>query len=239
MGKIAVLILFLFTSIHVCAQYDQLAGVFVPPDSMDKKNTLILKLSRTNSLIQGERFQFNSIRIGVEHNKKYRFGLLLSSLADSFVVTQDLPDFASYNSISFFGFGGFWDFMVINNYRWEMSVPLEFGYGGFEYSYLDENHIEIPETDEMSYMMFLEIGTQLQYNFNNWLGFAIGGGVRTVAAGDRTIIEYTRGPFYTIGTRFLPGKFYQSVFHRKRVQETKKKYFEARKKAVEQRRRKP
>ena len=239
MGKNALIIFSFFICSLAQAQYQQLAGVFVPPDSAAKKNTLLLKFSKTNSLIDDQKFQFLSLRLGVEYDKRFRYGVSFSFLADSFFVSEDIPENAAYNRINYFGIGGFWEFMVINNYRWEFSVPLKFGYGGFNYTYLDSAYQEINQEKDESYMLFLEIGAELQYNINNWLGLGVGVGVRSVAAGDQTIIKYTRGPYYSFGLRYSIGGFYNSVFHRKQVLENKEKYFEARRKAIEQRRKKP
>ena len=228
MARINLTLVFILIALSGSAQYEQMAGVFVPPQEEPEVH-LHFRISRAQSLVEEENVRFNSIRLGISYNKKYRMGLLISGLVDSVIIREDVPPDATFNEINFLALGGFFDFMIINNYRWELSVPIQLGYGFTRYKYLDEQKELIREEDGPYYFLS-EVGIGLQYNINNWLGLDGGIGVRAVSAGDETLAEYTRGPYYNFGLRFNIGDFYQSLFKKEEVKAMKKRYFEAREK---------
>ncbi len=218
----------MLTATQSFAQYEQMAGIFVPPDSA-KEFTLFFRFSRAQSSIEQKNIVFNSLRGGFEIKKKYRTGLLIATIADSLLLQDQLPEGATYNSVGLTAIGGFFEFMVINNYRWEMSVPIQLGYGFVSYTYLDNNKQELFK-EEVPYYFFTELGFNFQYNFNNWVGFGVGFGVRTTSAGHESVARYTRGPYYNLGLRFSVGGLYISIFHKKEVLAKKKAYFKLREK---------
>ena len=228
MVKRFLIIFFVLCATQSNAQYEQMAGVFVPPDST-KEFTLFFRFSRAQSSVEQKSVVFNSLRGGFEINKKFRTGLLVASMGDSLILKDNLPEGAEYNVVGLAAIGGFFEFMVINNYRWEMSVPVQLGYGFASYTYLDGSKEELFEED-VPYYFFSELGFNFQYNFNNWAGFGVGLGVRTTSAGHESVSKYTRGPFYNLGLRFSVGGLYSSVFHKQEVQAKKKAYFELREK---------
>lgn len=215
------------------AQYEQMAGVFVPPDSA-REFTLFFRLGRAQSLIENRTVVLNSLRGGFEIDKRFRTGLLVAVLQDSVLIKERLPEGAAYNMISLAAIGAFVEFMVVNNYRWEMSVPIQVGSGYVTYNYLDSNKVKL-FSDNEPYYYFLDLGFNFQYNFNNWAGFGVGFGVRTTTSSDYRVSKYTRGPYYMLGFRFSIGGLYNSVFHKDLVMERKNRYFEARRIAKENR----
>jgi hypothetical protein len=226
MARLTLFIIVLLTTLNSFAQYDQMAGVFVPPLE-EPEIHLYFRLSRSQSLIDEDNVRFNNIRLGIEYNKKYRMGLLISAMVDSVIIQEDLPEDATYNDVDFLAVGGFFEFMVINNYRWELSVPIQAGYGFANYKYLDQNKDALRE-EQGPYYFLTEVGISAQYNVNNWFGIGGGLGVRSVSAGDETLSDFSKGPYYNFGARFNIGGLYQSIFKKQEVIAMKERYFEAR-----------
>lgn len=189
-------------------------------------NVLIqLRLTRNHSHVYNSLVNLNGLRLGVEYKNKYRFGFQFIGIVDTIGIRVPINTGNEFNSFGFSAQGLYLEFLVKKNFRWEIGVPIDFGYGIAHINKLNEFN-ELIQREETEYFLFSQIGLNVQYNFNNWLGFNVGAGYRQAFSDRSNIVFYTSHPFYDFGFRFKVFGLASSIFNRRAVLAKKRAYFE-------------
>ncbi len=183
------------------------------------------------SFFNDQQFLFMGLKGGLEYNHNYRFGLMLLGQEEAVLLNDNDQDY-DYELSEVAYLAGYGEYMLVNNYRWELGIPLSFGRGGGRLVTLDGEREPVGEPEEKRFNA-LQVGVYGQYNINYWLGFGLGAGQRAAFSQDVEVRDYLTSPYYTFGLKVNLGRLMKSVFAHKKVKAEKKLYFETRNKKTQ------
>ncbi len=190
------------------------------------KTKFVFDLSHERTLLTaGVNVKMNVLRIGVQYQKKYKFGLYYAISRTYETYEPIVPEVNNYQT-NILGWGGFFEYVMIENYRWYLGTPFAFGQGWVSGLAFDEDNNRIAAHDYSTdrFGMF-SLGANGGYNVNYWLGLYGGVGFRfTNGAGQQSTDRLTT-PFYSYGVKVKIGHFFTTIFHHKRVLRMKSIYF--------------
>ena len=192
-----------------------------------KKWRMHTAIHNFRSWFSEEQFSFLGVKGGLEYKKRYRFGIMLLAQQEAVVFDDADPD-VDYELSEVGYIAGYGEYMIVNNYRWELGIPVSFGRGGGRLITLDQQNEQIGEPEERVFSA-LQLGLYGQYNINYWLGVGLGAGHRKGFSGDIKVEDFVSAPYYTFGLKINLGRFLKSVFAHDKVKAEKKLYFESRK----------
>jgi hypothetical protein len=193
-----------------------------------KKWRMHTAIHNFRSFLDDRQFSFFGLKGGLEYKKRYRFGLMLLGQQEA-VMLNDQEEDRDYELSEVAYLAGYGEYMIINNYRWELGIPISFGRGGGRVVTLNQNEEQIGEPEELTFNA-LQMGLYGQYNINYWLGFGLGAGHRSGFSTDVKVRDFVSTPYYTFGLKINLGRLLKSVFAHEKVKAEKKLYFESRKK---------
>ena len=201
----------------------------IPYDSGRKKhkNKLFLRLYNNRSEVNNTQLRYSGIKLGIEHNKKLRFGVTYTSLADSVFILREKGDAVWGDFIDVVTFGGFTEYIIVKNYRVELSIPLDIGFGSAKIAEASSNRKLLSELQRPNYFL-TQLSVYGQYNINYWLGFGAGLGFRYTRSENKTLQDAMTSPFFIFGMKANVFKALTTIVNHKRVLDEKIEYFEGR-----------
>lgn len=196
-----------------------------------KKWKMHTAIHNFRSFFNEEQFSFMGLKGGLEYDHNYRFGLMLLGQQEA-VMLNDTDEDYDYELSQVAYLAGYGEYMLVNNYRWELGIPLSFGRGGGRLVTLDGEREPVGEPEERRFNA-VQFGVYGQYNINYWLGFGLGAGQRAAFSQDVEVRDYLTSPYYTFGLKVNLGRLVKSVFAHDKVKAEKKLYFETRNKKTQ------
>ena len=194
------------------------------------KTKIEFRLSTNNTLLtSGVSAKFTNIRIGVRFKKHYKFGFLLSNMRSISFDTPEDPNVSSYQ-LKFNGYGGYLEYVVLKNYRFEFSVPVSIASMQAEATAYNSSGFAVPKYDTSSQRFpVLSVGVYGAYSMNYWLAISAGVGYRWAFSESDYYNSLLSTPYYSLGLKLQIGNLYRSIFHKDQVLYMKSVYFRDRK----------
>ena len=191
----------------------------------DNKTKIFFRFSNNRTVVRNTQIKFTGLRLGVERKNKFRYGILFASLADSVIVLKPENDTIWGSFIDVSAIGGFFEYLLIKNYRWELSIPVDLAFGSTQVQELDHNRKAISEEELPNYFV-TQAGLYGQYNINYWFGVGAGFGYRWSISEDKDLQTYLSSPYYIFGVKASIFRGLKSIFRHNKVMDEKIKYFE-------------
>lgn len=193
------------------------------------KTKFIFDLSHERTLLTpGVNVKMNVLRAGFQYKKNYKFGMFFA-VSKMYETYEPVVSGVAKYETNILGWGGFFEYVLIENYRWYLGTPVALGQGWVSSTAFDENQKRVKEHDFSTdkFGMF-SLGVNGGYNVNYWLGMYGGIGFRITNGAGPESSERLTTPFYSYGMKVKIGHFFTTVFHHKRVQRMKSIYFKDR-----------
>lgn len=167
----------------------------------------------------GNRFvNFFGFRMGVNYNKRVKFGLGFYSLDPQAVVSEitvqeDGQSVQTNGKLNARFFSVTAEYIFYSDYPWQFSVfPLELGVGGAHYKYNsrlgDGRQLETPDVG----IVFYQPAVTAQYSILKWLGVAVGGGYRTTLYSSREVKQDFDSFTLNAGIKLFLDEAYRAAF---------------------------
>jgi hypothetical protein len=167
----------------------------------------------------------NVLNLGFQLKKDYNFGMFFG-LSKTYNTYLPAEIAVSHYETNIFAYGGYFEYVFLENYRWYFGVPISLGRGKVSGLAMDGNNKRISEYDwESANFGVFSMGVNSGLNLNHWLTFALGLGYRFTASANPETQDLLSTPFYTYGVKIKLGHFVTTTFHHKRVNKMKSIYF--------------
>jgi hypothetical protein len=174
----------------------------------------------------------NGLRLGLEYYEKYRFGLgFYGSDRVSIPKFSKAPPGANvevefnYNTV-------FFEYVFIENYRWEISAPLLWGSGTANFHYLNENGAEVSALSQK--IPVISTNGVVEYKLIPILGLGLGLGYRFLFPDKSKIEDATQirstfnAPFYYLHLKLHFGELFKCLFNNDLYEEERRQFKEHR-----------
>jgi hypothetical protein len=141
-------------------------------------------------------------------------------------IDPDWSEEVAYYQLSFEGLGGYFEYILLKNYRYEVSFPLQLISVMAKGEAFDINNRPLVGHDTLSHRFgMMSLGATGSYNFNYWVAISLGFGYRFSLKNYGEQTDPLNTPFYSFGFKIQLGKLYQTVFHHEKVLHLKSIYF--------------
>lgn len=151
-------------------------------------------------------------RVGVTIAGRYRMGfggyMLPRRIAIPKVFT--LSD-SLYRRMDLMYFTTFMEFVPIQNFRWELSIPFSFGYGFSNFYHRYSTELEFRKA-KLIHGAFLHSGVAGHYKIFSWVGLGIEVGYRGAIMGDSIANRQFSGLFGSVAIKLFLGDLYLGIF---------------------------
>lgn len=193
------------------------SGFSQQEDSVVKsKPKFVFSFDARRSFVASQNARIGGIKIGLEYNGEMRYGLGIYNLATPFyrnVLSQDSNgNYVLIHTKFSFGYvSPYAEYVWINHKKWEVSVPIQIGFGSIGLDYADGrgNYANVP-------VMVLEPSINAHYKFFPWVGVGAGVGYRWTISGDKTVTQTFSSPIYIIKLKVFVGYIYRKIFPKKK-----------------------
>jgi len=194
------------------------------------KTKIEFRISTDKTFItKGVNARFTNLRLGVRFKKHYKFGLVMTTMRPLSFAAPENTKVNTYN-LKFNGYGGYFEYVILKNYRFEVSAPFSILSMQAEADAFDYSNARFPEQDTSSNRFpVLSLGVYGGYSINYWLAIGLGFGYRQAFSTNDQNNSVISTPFYSLGLKIQLGNFYKSVFHKDQVLYMKSVYFRDRK----------
>ena len=191
-----------------------------------QKTKLEFRISTDKTLItKGVNARFTNLRLGIRFKKHYKFGLVMTTMQPLFYEAPENSFVKNYN-LKLTGYGGYFEYVILKNYRFEVSVPFSILSMQAEADAFDYSGIRFPEQDTSSHRFpVLSLGIYGGYSINYWMAIGLGLGYRQAFSTNDQNNSVISTPFYSLGLKIQIGSFYKSMAHREQVLYMKSVYF--------------
>jgi hypothetical protein len=185
---------------------------------------LVAAFDDRNLFLAKPNTKMNGIKLGVELYQRYRFGFTYFFLGkerplDALFREKDTVQ----QQLKLSYWGPFFEYVLYEDFRWELSVPLNVGYGKGR---VDTNQIAttIKGRRLTSDLIFTSGGLNAHYKVFHWLGLGAGIGYNHVFTKEHSIRKVLNSPYYAIRVKLFLGGLYRCVFKPKVVKQLKLDY---------------
>ena len=230
MKLIVVIFTFLVVSLNAYSQDNDWGNDTLTDEFIEhlffQKTKVEFRISTDKTFItKGVNARFTNLRLGIRFKKNYKFGLVMTSMRPLSFAATEVPKVDHYH-LSFNGYGGYFEYVVLKNYRFEFSVPLTIWSMQAEAKAFNSTNMAIPSHDTSSNRFpVLALGVYGGYSLNYWLALGLGLGYRQAFNTSNQNNSVISTPFYSLGLKIQLGNFYRTVFHRDQVLYMKSVYF--------------
>ena len=201
-------------------------------DTLDHKSQneklmrFVFSFDSRNSFVANDRAKVFGIRIGYQYRKNFRNGLALYSLND------DLPRSITINkgkaneqhiegNLDFGYLAFFWEQIWFKNKKWEISTPMQTGFGSSQISYTDPVDSVKVEAQKGG-IMIIEPTAYAEYQALNWLAVGIGTGFRVALVNNDLLDENLNSPIYALRVKVQFGQIVRGIKKKKADRNSKK-----------------
>lgn len=164
---------------------------------------LTFQFDKRYSLVSSQFVGINGLKVGIEWRGRYRAGggLYLLSPGVPAARPTDLPrEATSEIRLRYFALWG--EYVLYGNPRWELSIPVQLGYGKYYHQYRVPG--EPQRRTPMDRIWLLEPTIAAHYRVFRWIGVGVGVGWREAFDVKREYRNELAGPiFYVRGKLFL------------------------------------
>ena len=183
--------------------------------SLKQKPKIFFNLTTFNSTVSGEFVAFSGIRVGLNYNKRVKFGLGLYGLNTQVVSSIRVEGDSSYDTnaelkLAFFALSA--EYVFFHRYPWQFSfVPFQIALGEGHYEYVKEPDKIRTETTKQSIVLY-EPSVMGQYSIFRWIGLGASVGYRFRLYSDKELKEDLSSPTFSFGLRLFVDELYKMAF---------------------------
>jgi hypothetical protein len=192
--------------------------------SLKEKTRFTASINTRNSFVASQRSQVTGYNIGVSFGKKFTVGGGINILNTHIYKIQSFNDdgftIPMVSKLSMFYMGYFVEYVFYRDKHWELTIPVQLGFGNSFYEYPDPKSLsknKLLKADKGIVILY-EPGMSVTYDVFDWFGVGIDVGCRLMLKNNRHINQQFNSPMYVFNA-----KVYYGVLYRKFNQAVRKK----------------
>lgn len=175
---------------------------------------VILQLDNRNERYYGVGARMNGIRVGIEMEKTLRlgFGFYENNAFYSFEPPSASKDLQQ--TIRFGYTTAFMEWVLFENFRWELSMPITYGRGRIQLNNFAviNGEPQFVGTDTISRNRLLDIGLMGHIKVFPWAGIGAGVGYRQLLTSDPLYRKPFSAPYVDFKIKIFMGYVYKGIF---------------------------
>ncbi len=162
-------------------------------EAIHKRPTLEARYDSRNSFVNQTGVRVSGFKLGVQFDNKLSFGLGYNFLSSS--IKKDIISEGNlyYVELEFRYFSPYIEYVFYRDNKWELSIPVQFGFGT---SYYGNENEAGPDKFNEGFIMTYEPAIAFQYRFLKYFGAGFGVGYRLMVKPNRQIDEKLTSPVY-------------------------------------------
>ena len=213
-NSFVLLLLILFETKSQAQLFDTLRQLF------KNKSTIDLRLESRNSFITNNAALVSGIRIGVDFNRKLRFGGGASWLdseikENNFILNENnvlvnVPKYFKFTYICYYA-----DFVFYKTQRWQLSVPIQLGTGMSWFQ--DNTTYDLGGPETKYFLLLYEPGITIQFKIFKWFGLGADVGYRFTLKNNNYVGEKLNSPTYSFRISFWPEQLFFELFPKSKI----------------------
>lgn len=196
-------------------------------NSMTKKPKIIFKFDTRKSFIGGSNVTVFGWKLGVEFDKRIRFGGGFNNLTenhssnlDKVIMDENGIDTLHVGILSFTYFCYFVDYILIRKPKWEISYPIQIGFGSSSFQYIDEK--SGPVKLNPGSVVLIETAITGHYKLTKWFGIGAGVGYRFMLQNNKDLDAKFNSPIYIFKFKLFLGGIIDSFSKKDKEKEDEK-----------------
>ncbi|MCC7233000.1 MAG: hypothetical protein IT242_08665 [Bacteroidia bacterium] len=186
--------------------------------SFTQRPKFFLNLTSYNSYISGSFVNFTGLRLGLNYNRRVRFGIGFYSLdRNSYISRISVVDgknsYTTNGELKFDFISVSTEYTYFIRYPWQFSIlPLQLGVGQANYQYIrrsDTSRVNTPLETVIIYHPDL----YAQFNIFKWLGLGATVGGRVTLYASQNVREDFNSYTYSLAVKVFLEELYHALFH--------------------------
>ena len=162
-------------------------------DAIHARPRIEARFDSRTSFINQTGVRVSGFKLGVQFDNKLSFGLGYNYLGSKLRRYIEAEGTSYFVRLRFNVISPYLEYIFYRDKRWELSIPVQFGFG--ESFYSNENDIG-PNRFEEGFVMTYEPAITFQYRFLSYFGAGMGVGYRLMVVPNRGIEENFTSPVY-------------------------------------------
>jgi len=167
-----------------------------------------IKGDNRNSFISTRRARINGVKIMLEYNNRFNYGIGYNFLSSDinktlYNVYNQGDTINSKLKMRYIGF--FAEYTFYNEKKYQMSIPIQLGLGYSNYEYSNKILYRRP-------IVIYETSLQGHYKIIPWVGIGLGAGYRIMLLNNKNIDFKLNSPFYVFKILIFFGDIYHDLF---------------------------
>ena len=172
------------------------------------KTTFVFSFDARRSAIRNQKAKIGGIKIGLDFKNKIRAGLgfygWTGPFKDTIIINEETPDQDTVLAgIAFNYVSPYLEYIIYQNKKVELSMPIQFGFGDVRVDYENKNG-EIETLIKKSVGVFV-VSLTGYYKFFTLLGIGGGEGYRNILTKEKIIKKTFNAPIYIVKIRIFMG----------------------------------
>lgn len=171
---------------------------------------IVVKLDLRGSFISNHNVRIVGAKVGLEHARRFQYGVGYSFLFSPVRRWMLLPDGHEVQLRLRLGYvAPYVDYAFYQRGPWEVRLPVQLGIGTASQNYQDANGRR--HTYRRTGLLIYEPAMTVQYRFMRYLGVGAGWGFRLVWQTREPLGEGLTAPIYTFGLRVFFGEMWSDL----------------------------
>ena len=187
----------------------------------DIKYNLILDTRRT--FLGGEPTRMNGLRIGAELFEKVRFGLGFYDLRNEVDISHRIDDEGGRQRFLDFEYNtSYIEYIAYRDFRWELSIPGQFGRGTGTVDTLNTAGVRALEREDAVNIVTLGVAGYIR--IIPWFGIGAETGYVFAGSDNRTAGRAFSAPYYSIRAKLFLGHLIKAMFMPQKLEAEMEEY---------------
>jgi hypothetical protein len=168
------------------------------------------------SMVDSRLAGINGLKLGVEWRGRYRAGAGMYLLSRGVrAITNDALPAGAHTELRFRYVAAYGEYVIRGNPRWEVSVPVQVGYGRYYHETFGAAGERTRSTNDRVWLLEPTIGGH--YRIFRWIGLGGGVGWREAFSVKPQYANQLNGPIFYGRAKLFLGDFYKVVRGRQRL----------------------
>jgi len=162
-------------------------------DAIHARPRLEARFDSRTSFINQRGVRVSGFKLGLQFADKLSFGIGYNYLGSRYRRNLEVDNSSYFVRLRFNVISPYLEYVFYQDKRWELSIPVQFGFGQSYYS--NENDLG-PTRFEEGFVMTYEPAITFQYRFLKYFGAGMGVGYRLMVVPNKGIEENFTSPVY-------------------------------------------
>jgi hypothetical protein len=167
------------------------------------------------TLLQNDPARISGLKGGLQWGERIRTGVGFYALSTPIITKLPAagPDVHAIEARVKFAYAAVYsEYIVLRNAKWELSVPVQLGFGKTLNVYQDSKG-EIQRTEKIP-LWLVEPSVSGHYKVYSWVGLGAGAGYRQMLNHSQRETRHLNAPIYYIKVKLFAGELYR-LLHKK------------------------